>query len=62
MESQPIIQSVSLIYIYKQDNYNGSIFTTLELSITFVGSWSNIENWVEPKTKPPLGNLACPNP
>ncbi len=39
----------------------GSIFTTFELSIIFGGSWGCIENWVEPKIKPPLENLACPN-
>jgi len=22
----------------------------------------SIENWLEPKAKPPLGILACPNP
>jgi hypothetical protein len=21
-----------------------------------------IENWLKPKTEPPLGNLVCPNP
>jgi hypothetical protein len=37
----------------------GSILTTFELSIIFGGSWSSIENWLESKTKPPIGNLAC---
>jgi len=37
----------------------GSIFTTKEI---FGGSWGSIEKWLEPKTKPPLVNLACPNP
>ncbi len=30
-------------------------------SIIFRGSWGSIENWHEPKAKPPSGNLACPN-
>jgi hypothetical protein len=40
----------------------GLILTTFELSIIFGGSWGNIENLLEPKTEPPSGNLACPNP
>jgi len=28
--------------------------------ITPGSSWGSIENWLEPKTKPPSGNLACP--
>jgi len=32
------------------------------LSSIFGGSWGSIEIWLEPKTKPPTGNLACPNP
>jgi hypothetical protein len=39
----------------------GSIFTTFELSSIFGGSWSSIENWLEPKTEPPSGKLACQN-
>jgi len=39
----------------------GSILTTFESSITFGGSWGSIENWLEPKTEPPSGNLPCPN-
>jgi len=38
-----------------------SILTTFESSSIFEGSWGRIENWLEPNTKPPLGNLACPN-
>jgi hypothetical protein len=34
----------------------GLILTTLEFSIIFGGSWENIENWLEPKTKTPSGN------
>jgi hypothetical protein len=34
----------------------------LKLSSIFGGSWGSIENWLEPKTKPPAGNLACSNP
>jgi hypothetical protein len=40
----------------------GLVLTTFELSRMFGRSWGSIENWLEPKTKPPLGNLACPNP
>jgi len=47
-------QSVTIIF--------GSILTTFQSSIIFAGSWGSIENWLEPKTKPPTGNLACPNP
>jgi len=39
----------------------GSILTTFELSSIFGGSWGRIENCLEPKTKPPSGNIACPN-
>jgi hypothetical protein len=39
-----------------------SILTTFESSIIFGGSCGSIENWIKPKTEPPLGNLACPNP
>jgi len=39
----------------------GLILTTFETSIKFGGSWGGIENWLEHKTKPLLGNLACPN-
>jgi len=40
----------------------GLILTTFELGIIFGGIWGSIENWLEPKTKPPSGNSACPNP
>jgi len=40
----------------------GSILTTFESSSIFGGSLESIENWLEPKTKPLSGNLACPNP
>jgi len=40
----------------------GSILTTFQSRIIFGGRWGSIENWLEPKTEPPLGNLACPNP
>jgi len=39
----------------------GSILTTFESSSIFVGSWGSFENWLEPKTEPPTGNLAFPN-
>jgi len=32
-----------------------------ESSIIFGDSWGSIENWLKPKTEPPLGNLASPN-
>jgi len=38
-----------------------SILTSFKPSIIFGGSWGSTENWLEPKTEPPLGNLACPN-
>jgi len=40
----------------------GSILTTYESCSIFGGSWGSIENCLKPKTKPPLGNLACLNP
>jgi len=39
----------------------GSILTTFESSSIFGGSWGTIENWLDPETKPPSGNLACPD-
>jgi len=36
----------------------GSILTTFESSSILGGSWGSIENWPEPKTKLPSGNLA----
>jgi len=39
-----------------------SILPFFEPSSIFKGSWGNIESWLEPKTKPPSGNLACQNP
>jgi hypothetical protein len=38
----------------------GSILTTFELSSIFGGSWGSIENWLEPQTEPPSGNLGLP--
>jgi len=38
----------------------GSILTAFELSSIFGGCWGSIENWLEPKIKPSMGNLACP--
>ncbi len=37
----------------------GSILTTFESSNIFGCSWGSIENWLEPKTEPPSGYLAC---
>jgi len=39
----------------------GFILTTFESSSIFGGSLGSIEKWLEPKTEPPSGNLACPN-
>jgi hypothetical protein len=39
----------------------GSFLTTSELISIFEGSSGGVENWLEPKTEPPLGYLACPN-
>ncbi len=36
----------------------GMIWTTFESISTFEGSWGSIENWLEPKTEQPSGNLA----
>jgi hypothetical protein len=38
-----------------------SNFTIFKLSVVFLDSWGSRENWLEPKTKPPVGNLACSN-
>jgi hypothetical protein len=40
----------------------GLILTTFEWNSVLVGSYGSIENWLKPKTEPPSGNLACPNP
>jgi len=32
----------------------GLILTTFKSSSIFGGSWSSIENWLKPKTKPPF--------
>jgi len=40
----------------------GLIVTTFESSSILGGSRGSIEKELKPKTKPPLGNLACPNP
>jgi len=34
----------------------GSILTIFESSNIFGGSWGSNENWLKPKTKPPLGS------
>jgi len=39
----------------------GLLLTTFQSSSIFEGSWGSIENWLEPETKPPSENLACPN-
>jgi len=38
-----------------------SNLTSFELRTFFGGSWGSIEEWLEPKTEPPSGNLACTN-
>jgi len=40
----------------------GLILTTFEESSIFGDSLCSIENWLKPKTKPLLGNLACQSP
>jgi len=39
----------------------GLILTTFESSRIFGGSWGSFKNWLELKTEPLSGNLACPN-
>ncbi len=39
----------------------GLILTTYDSSSIFGGSWGSTEDWLEPKTEPQSGNLACPN-
>ncbi len=57
-----VLQSVSQIWINEASClFFESILTTFKLSIVFRGSWVNIENWLEPKIEPSLGNLAGPN-
>jgi len=41
--------------------FGSAILITFESSSISGGSWGSIENWLEPKTEPPLGNLACPH-
>jgi len=48
--------------LVKQDDIFGSVLTTFEYSSIFGGSWGSTKNWLKPKTEPPLGNLANPNP
>jgi len=38
-----------------------SILTTIELIVVFRGGRGTSANWLEPKTKLPPVNLACPN-
>ncbi len=51
-----------LFILTKRDDYFRSILTTFEMNSISGGSRGNIENQLEPKTKLPLENLACPNP
>jgi len=37
------------------------ILTTFKSIVVLRDSWGSIGNWLNPKIKPPLGNLACPN-
>jgi len=55
------LQSVTDLDLRNEMIIFGSILTTFESSSIFGGSWVSIENWLKPKTKPPSGNLACPN-
>ncbi len=55
-------QSVSRISVKKEHvDYFQVDFDLFKLSIIIAGSWGSIENWLEPKTKPPSENLASPN-
>jgi len=45
-----------------QDSYFWVDFGTFESSIISGDSRGSIENWLEPKIKPPSRNLVCPNP
>jgi len=55
-------QSVSRILINKASClFLCQFLTTFKPSIVFRGNWGSNENWLKPKTWPPLGNLACPN-
>jgi len=55
-----LIQSVTDLDEQSEMIIFGLILTTFESSRIFGGG--NIKNWLEPKTEPPLENLACPNP
>jgi hypothetical protein len=47
----------------KRDNYFWVNFDNFESSSIFGGSWGSIKiGSIEPKTEPPPGNLAYPNP
>jgi hypothetical protein len=54
--AMPHLDKQSELFIFE------SFLTTFKLSIVFRGSWGSIENRLEPKTEPPSGNLAGPNP
>ncbi len=45
----------------KRDDHFWVNLNHFKSSSIFGGSWGIIAKWLEPKTKPPLGNLACPN-
>jgi len=42
-------------------DFLGRFWPLLNLALFLEDSWDSMENWLEPKTKPPSGNLACPN-
>ncbi len=46
----------------RRDDCFGPIFTTFESNRIFGGSWGSVDNWLELKTEPRQGNLACRNP
>jgi len=46
----------------KPDDYFCVNFDHFKIEHLFWGSWGSIKNLLEPKTKTPLENLACPNP
>jgi len=49
------------IRLSKRDDYFWVNIDHFLIEQCFEGSWSSIENWLEPKTEPPSGNLVCPN-
>jgi len=47
---------------YTSPEKKWKIFYADYLTLKKESQWGSSLNWLEPKTKPPLRNLACPNP